>query len=84
MPRKVSLSEEKCHCDLSLDADNRYTDLHRIIYRIFCSALFSVEYSDNPGCVIDHPLVTNLETGPLVNNIDTDRPVLMGHGAASK
>ena len=38
----------------------------RIIYRIFCSALFSVEYSNNSGRVIYHPFIPNLETGSAV------------------
>ena len=47
-------------------------ELHRhilpdcIIYRIFCSALFSVEYSNNSGRVIYHPFISNLETGSAV------------------
>lgn len=60
------MSEEKCPCDLSLDADNRYTDLHRIIYRIFSSAFFSVEYGYNSVRVINHPFIPDLKTGPAV------------------
>ena len=42
----------------------------RIIYRIFCSALFSVEHSDNSGRVIYHPFIPNLETGSAVTLAD--------------
>lgn len=49
-----------------LDADNRDTSVHRIIYRIFGSAFFSVENGDNSGGVIDHPLISDLEAGSAV------------------
>lgn len=53
-----------------LDADNRYTDLHRIIYRVFSSAFSSVENGNNSGRVIDHPLISDLETGSAIARTD--------------
>nr|DAG02547.1 MAG TPA: hypothetical protein [Siphoviridae sp. ctneY2] len=49
-----------------LDADNRYTDLHRIIYCVFSSALFSIEYCNDSGCVVNHPFVSDLKAGSAV------------------
>ena len=51
---------------ITLYADNWYTDLNSVVYRIFCSALFSVEYSDNSGRVINHPFISDLETGSAI------------------
>ena len=44
-----------------LDADNRYTDLHLIIYCVFSTALFSTEYCNDSGCVVNHPFVSDLK-----------------------
>jgi len=53
-----------------LNDGDRHADLRSVIYRVFGSALFAGEHSDDSGCVVYHPFVPDLEAGAGVPRTD--------------
>ncbi|MBR3922671.1 MAG: recombinase family protein, partial [Kiritimatiellae bacterium] len=53
-----------------LNDGDRHADLRSVIYRVFGSALFAGEHSDDSGSVVYHPFVPDLEAGAGVPRTD--------------
>ena len=51
---------------LPLYIGNRYSDLRRIIYRVFSSAFFAVKHRYDPGSMADHPFISYLKARTAV------------------
>lgn len=46
---------------------NRHSDLCCIIYCVCSFTLVTVKHRNNPGCVVDHPFISDLKAGTTVS-----------------